>query len=227
MREGNEVCVNLQFNSKIIKRFKDHDISADHIGSTYITLEALRQNNLAVLDTLDDESLERRMNILYRTLTRKELLEEDTSDSTSYYKLTKKAVELLKAITNDVDDEIPITEPIMAVQAKPIDLDWITEYINLFPKPKRCHAKVILERLEKFKKAFPEYYDKDLILKATKMYIKEAQEKENGLIYIRESHYYIFKQEAGGTTYDLATWCQKVLEVKEENQFDTSFLDIA
>lgn len=220
--------VNIQYNSKVLEKLQEHELHSDYLGSAFFILIALFEGKIELLNKFDDSSKNRRALILYRTLVRKELLKVAEDKSEILYNLTDKGVELVKWLKNEFDDVIAedfAVEPVLT-KVDPVEA-WAEEYVNIFPKANRVHPKVIPERFEKFFKHFPEYNDKELILNATKLYIKCASEKENGLEYVRMANFFIWKMD-GGLIFDLATWCSRYLQDKNNKResLDTSILNL-
>lgn len=230
MKEHN---VHIQFNASIIKRMKELDLSVDYIGSILFILFALLEGRYDLLDEFDDGNRERRAIILYRQMERRGLLEADMQ-GVGHYKLTMKAVELIEFVTSEFEKENKsITAALIEPVAEEEDvMEWIKDYVNLFPAGRffgrqlRLNHKDAARRMQDFQKKYK--YDKDTILGATKMYIREQEQSPTGHEYTRNSNYFIFKGVGKDLVSDLATWCENYLKDKEgvDKKLDTGFMDI-
>lgn len=87
---------------------------------------------------------------------------------------------------------------------------FIQEYRKLFKgyKPGSMGDKnACLNKMNKFFKDYPEYANKELIIKATKKYINSL----NNYQYLKQADYFIFKSDFGKIpTSLLATYCEEV-----------------
>lgn len=92
---------------------------------------------------------------------------------------------------------------------------WINEYRELFrgTKPGAMGDKGgCLNRMIKFFNEYPEFADKDIILKATQNYIDE-QGVQNNYKFLQQAHYFIYKQTGlakDSETSRLAAYCEEV-----------------
>lgn len=222
------VNLGIQFNKNIIKILKAYDLKIDHLGSALFILFALDEKRYDLLDDFDDGNRERRAVILYKELERRGLLESTKEDEKYNYKLSVKAEEAVELMRKEFSNALQadVTADVLEEIVKIEEIeDWINEYIDIFPKRFRDHYKTVAERMDDFIKTYK--YDKDVILKATKAYIKEQDNSDNGHTYTRKSIYFIYKGISKDRISDLATWCDKIKDSKEENSLDTSMMDIA
>lgn len=110
----------------------------------------------------------------------------------------------------------------------PQDEEMIYQYRELFPKgmlPSGSPARQAYKELEKkFNWFFINYdYNWDTIIAATKLYINKYQQEN--YMYMKTSGYFILKNEKGVEVSTLATYCDMVLDMKQnaqpiENQLD-------
>lgn len=91
-------------------------------------------------------------------------------------------------------------------------VEWIEKYRDLFPKGiysggylVRGDRKGCIKKMKTFMNKYPEFADKDLILKATKNYIDDKQ-KDN-YSYLKLAHYFIDKD---GISL-LASYCEAII----------------
>jgi hypothetical protein len=220
-----EEILKIQYNTKIIEKFRELGIPADLIGSVFFALFALDEGKIELLNAMDNHSKDRRFFILCRTLQRKKLLDTSPPDSEIYFSLNDTSRELIAFIREQFVEEVKAEtfEPVLSVNSEDIILNWIQEYIDLFPMGLRDHPVIAAERMEEFMSKFTDY-DKEIILCATKEYIREQEQKEEGHRYTMRSINFIYKPET--KTYTLSSWCLKC-EIKDKNEMDTRFMDIA
>jgi len=102
--------------------------------------------------------------------------------------------------------------------AKPVVLldDMIEKYLNLFPKGKLPSGKQARADKKNLKQCFAwffktyDYYNWDIVLKATAMYVDEYEPK--GYLYMRTSQYFITKANPDRTRdSELANYCALVV----------------
>jgi hypothetical protein len=82
---------------------------------------------------------------------------------------------------------------------------------GLFPKEKKGDKKGTVRKLQQFFKLYKNYRDEELILKATKLYLRTTDIK-----FIKYAHYFVLKDNISM----LATYCEMVLENKEGDDPD-------
>jgi len=210
----------IQFNANIIKKLKSHNLHVDYFGSALFIMFALDEMRYDLLDEFDDNNREKRAIILYRQLERRELLIHSDEDELPLFNLTKKGRELVYQIKKEFSENgIQVTAETLRI---PVD-HWATEYVEIFPKSHRSNVNDIVVRLDKFMKLYN--FDKDTILGATKMYIKHQENSDSGHAFTRKAIFFIFKNEKEGRVSDLAAWCDKFLD-KKDDVVDTSIMDL-
>lgn len=199
--------IRIEYNKEIIDKFKDINIAADHIGSVAFVLFCIYENRKDLLDHFDDKNTLRRVLILYKQMERRNLINENKQ-------LTKKGALLVEFVKSKFDN-IEATSFKQEIAAESFtDYDWVQEYVNTFPKDRRDNVKVVALRMKKFIEEFN--FDKDIILKAAKMYNRHHDQQGTALQYRRRSQYFIFEGKGDSRTYDLASWCDKALENNSE-----------
>lgn len=230
--------LNIQYNIRILEKFKELKISSDYIGSVFFILFALAEDKIKLMDIFDDDSSSRRAIILYRTLERRALIKETEAASDVRYKLTKLGEDLVSLLKEEFIGDLctenfeasAVTEVVKKSKAKiPARnefYEFADEYSILFPKHLRFHPQVVSERMLDFIDAYPEYNDRELILCATKMYIKHQENSESGHKFTRRDYYFLWKADEGPRKYDIATWCKRCLDEKNSPEFDTSIMDL-
>jgi hypothetical protein len=104
------------------------------------------------------------------------------------------------------------------VKSTIIDLSWFNEWYDLFPsnvtsgnyrvksKPSKCK-----ENLKRFMKAHPKY-TKDVIMKATKLYVDEFAQKNYE--YMQLAYYFIYKGNINDST--LEDYCERVINGEDK-----------
>lgn len=127
-----------------------------------------------------------------RTLFDKELIKQKIDNFVELPAVTPKFINLVKNTQLDIKD-------------------WIEEYRNLFPKGVqsggylvRGDKKGCIKKMKEFINKYPEYADKELILKATEHYIDSRS--KDGYTYLKLAHYFIDKD---GVSL-LASYCELV-----------------
>lgn len=227
-----------RLNTETIAQFKSDFISSNNMGTALLVILALYREDYNLLDELDDSNKDKKMILLYRDLVYKGYLteNEDNEDSTNvHFSLTKKSIDLLK---NDIEvipeifkeKESTIVEvlvdtsqgiPTFFVTKKEESDDvetWISRWVEMFPVRRADNYPlrnkgVCLNKMKIFLK-MPEHseYTKDVIFKATKLYIDEQY--ANGLKYTLIAGNFIYKGEKGrGSVKDstLAMYCDIIL----------------
>jgi hypothetical protein len=212
----------INFSKETIETLYNRGLSSEIIGSGLFVLFALYEQRYDLLDLFDDENTQRRAIILYRTLVRKNLLEDTWKDAKYHYQLTKLGIEIveyIKSIESDISTET--FEPVMVEETIQ---DWIEEYRRTFPASNRDHVANLLHRMEEFIRFFK--YDKDVILAASRAYNKEQDRLETEPNFRKRSNTFIYTHNLAKES-QLASWCEKILEKKDSNEMDTSFLNLA
>jgi len=200
----------IELNKEIIEKFKILRISSDYVASVLIVLFALQEDKIEILDTLDDDGLERRMLILYKQMQRRNLI-YFTEGTYVLSDLGEEIVEFVRSKFENVHTEdliFPVIQQLEETHAN--ELTWVRDYINHFPKIKRDNPKVVSMRLKIFMKEFN--YSPEIIVKAAYLYNRHHDKEQTPMQYRRKSQYLIFEGKGDGRTWDLATWCDKAIE---------------
>ena len=213
--------VKVQFNKEIIKRLKETGMSIDLIGSLIFVLTAMYEGKYELLDEFDDNNKERRVLLLYRQMERMGLIEETSEDEVAHYGITADGAELIEYIQSEfVEDDAFVNQIVVPlVKAETID-EWIKEYIQIFPsgmhngRARRTGRADCVERMEWFMNLYG--YPKEVILAATKMYVKGFQ---GDFTMMRNSSYFIWKKDPEkGRISDLLTACENVEDDQKEDK---------
>jgi hypothetical protein len=94
----------------------------------------------------------------------------------------------------------------------------------------RVHPISLIPKMKTFVKKYN--YSEEIILKATRIYLAEQESSPDGYKYTRRADYFISKDAGEKYISDLATWCQKVVDMEEagldlsSEKLDGSFMDI-
>ena len=96
------------------------------------------------------------------------------------------------------------------------EIEWVSEYRQLFKDTGKTGVasddRTCSERLKWFFETYPEYEDKDIVLKATEKYINS--QGDSNYRFLQKAHYFIWKSETDKTrASNLASFCE---EVKDE-----------
>lgn len=210
--------IQIHFDRIVIAKLRELGLTLDYLGSALFIIFALYEEKYQLLDEFDDKNKERRAIVLYRQLERKGFLISTPDHEKTLYKLTDKALEVVKYIEEKFANKIHSTELKQVFDTEAIK-SWISDYINIFPPEFRDSEKDVEPRLENFIKYYG--FNKDIILGATKMYIKHQENSETGHKFTRRSVYFVVKQRVS----DLAAWCKKYIDNKEKDT-DPSIYDI-
>lgn len=213
--------VDVRLNKEIIERCKKEGISVDFLGSCLFILFCLFENKEILLEHFDDKNKGRRALILYRYLESRLLIKRPLHESNYLYEIAKKGVDLVKFVQSKMDlhaENFVEKEKKEQKTNQKQDYEWIKEYLNLFPLNLRDNKKVVLDRMITFMRTFPEYTP-EVILKATKRYLKEQEFSKSGHDFTRRSQYFIYKGAGNSRIWDLASWCEKEISDKKE-EFD-------
>lgn len=204
----------IYINNDILSRFRDEKISLDYVGTTIAILICLYERNYDLLDAIDDKSKSKRLQLLYRYLVTRNMIELADENEESLYVLTEKGSALTAFILSFNENEMEVRQEciseIMDVEQKVEE--WINEYIDIFPEGKyfgrtlKMHPSDCIGRMKWFIKTYG--YNKDQILQATKNYINAKRESPDGHKYTKNAAYFIYKgREAIDRISDLATEC--------------------
>ena len=196
--------VQITFDALIISKLKALGLNSENYGSALVALYALDSNDIELLDVMDDHSKSRRALILYQTLVKAGLLEENIEGDT-YYQLTTLGQDLIRSIK-------PEDKKSKLDKIKDSVNDWIIEWLDLFPegvksggKLLRSDAKSCFIKMVKFVNEHPTY-TKETIFKVTSEYLSEREKEDYA--YTRCAVYYIDKKGEGS---DLAAGCEAYL----------------
>lgn len=98
----------------------------------------------------------------------------------------------------------------------------VQSFRDLFKKKRKTlygSRATCLKNMEWFIKEYPDYADIDIILAATKMYLRTTDPR-----YTRQAHYFIKKKVDGTVVCDLETYCSLVVESDSVEQENTQSL---
>ena len=206
----------INITPEIIKGLKQYGFNSENMGSALIALYAIHKNDIDLLDCLDDHSKERRALILYQSLVRAALIEEQ-KNSNVYYQLTNLGKDFVGRV---IDIPKPKSNNPLLDEVS----DWIDDWVNLFPEGIKSGGKILrsdrkscLIKMVNFIKIYK--FDKELIISATKSYLSE-REKDNYL-FTRAAIYFINKKGEGS---DLAAWCEDEKTVQPINSFSNNMI---
>lgn len=213
------IGITISFNEEIIERIKKHGLHVDYMGSALLILFALYEKKYKLLDRFDDNNKERRAIILYRQLERREMIIASKGDY--LYEITAKGASIVEFIKGQYKEEV-VTEDLIE---KVNDLEWVKDYVSLFPKHLRDSYKDVENRMSQFLLSYP--YSKEIILAATKWYLQGQVEENNGQFIMRSI--YLITKGAGTNKFSrLASECENYIEFrkKQATDYDTSHMDI-
>lgn len=236
--------VSIQINEQIIERYTSQGLSLEFLGSVLFILIALYEEKFELLDSFDDRNKQRRVMLLYQMLHRKEFLEQGEDDS--IYTLTERGVEFVNFIksfdetdsksnrgssegfdssqrgNSGSEQESSGAGGTKAEDSREV-AEWIEEWIKLFPPQKidgrylRTNKHDCADRMRWFIKQYG--YGKDIIFRATKLYLDSQEASSDGHKFSRNSSYFIFKgRTKAERSSDLATWCTRVENGEEERE---------
>ena len=227
----NKPSVNVTINNEVVKLLKNEGIPSDLIASTILILCSLESKSFEVLDHLDDYNKEKRMVVLYNLLKHRNLLIENNANlNEPLYKLSNLGTKLVEKIKKCFDeikqselfDIKPQAEHKVVEEISKFDSSsWIKDWLSIFPSKSpdgrllKSHPSSLIAKMNKFLEKYN--YDKEIIMAATKEYIRNQELKEEGHRYTRTATYFIYK--GTGTTYcsDLADWCEKIKNGDQDN----------
>ncbi len=229
--------MNINIDKEIINRYKAEGLSIEYIGTVFLILSLLKEQDLITLDSMDDENKTKRMMLLYQYLNRKKLIDIAHEGSKQEYSLTNKGYDMaswtqtssaIPSVTTSIASpsikSLPVKAP-LNVTLEVLDVkNWINEWYQIFPAGKpagrflrsEAHAGDCRERMEWFIKEYG--YDKNTIMLATKAYINHQENCPDGHTYTRGSNYFIVKDKLKkDRTSDLAIWCRRILNGEIKN----------
>lgn len=140
------------------------------------------------------------------------------------FTLTEKGEKALVSIagtfpqTKDLQQSVQNTQKGKRTDSNELEI-FITQYRNLFPKgkigtkPYRSTPKDIKDRLLWFQKTYPEFWNFDLMLEATREYFKYIKSSNSKMI--KTAGYFIRKVDEGKTNQ--STLAEFITMIKEEN----------
>jgi len=148
-----------------------------------------------------------------------------TNYETFEYSYRQKGIDFVKKIekefteVNVVIKEKPGVTILSEMKNVALEIkDWIEEYRDLFKglKPGVMGDKnACLNKMVRFFKEYPEYANKDIILKATQNYIQV--EAHQNYKFLQKADYFIFKLVGKEETSRLASFCGEVDEKQVES----------
>jgi len=132
-------------------------------------------------------------------------------------KMTDKGVEIAQ--------KIPVSKKTVRKSSVTVTDDYITQYLDLFPKGKlpsgklaRSDRKNIKTNFEWFFKTYD--YSWDVVIRATALYVDEYEKKN--YLYMKTSQYFISKMNTDRTRdSELANYCSSV--VNNDYETDDNF----
>lgn len=198
--------IRLEIGKNVLDNLKQDNIPMNLAGSVLMILMALYHDNYAFLESLDDESKEKQVMLLYQLLYRKGYIDETQGEEMeeAFYKLTDKGTDFIRyAEMSSFTVENTDAEDLNT---------WIKDYINLFPEPVRGQRNLrggedsCLTRMKWFLKKHK--YGKDQILAATEEYINSQAASQDGHKYTVNSDYFIKKGTGVDMTSGLAQACE-------------------
>lgn len=197
--------IKLEIGEEIIYQLKQDNIPMNVAGSVLLILMALYHDNYSFLETLDDNSKEKQIMLLYQTLLRKDYIEETEGEEMeqALYKLSEKGENFIRYAESTA----------LAVSAaETSNFEWVRDYNLLFPEPSRGQRNLrgnhqsCISRMKWFMKQYG--YSKDHILAATEEYINSQAASEDGHKYTVTSDYFIRKGSGVDATSRLAQACE-------------------
>lgn len=186
-----------------LELLKTYGITEERAGSAIITLTAMAQNdNLTEFFTGKKQGVWALMSL--KNLEHHGIIEIETDPKSDVYeiRLTELGRMLTTEITGSADDCSEL-------------ICWVPEWVLLFPirnqqgNMLRSGVKDAVNKMRQFIKDYG--YDKATILAATKLYLKEQEEKNYS--YTLMAQHFIWKQDTGQgkvRTSQLAAWCELV-----------------
>lgn len=212
----------VQFSGNIINRIKALNLRVDRIGSVLFVLFALYEKRHDLLDEFDDSNRQKFALLLYKDLEMKGLLEQNTQADTPHFILSSKGNEFVESIKNEfiasptaMDIAVFGADAIVREPVLSGSVNWIEEWIDLFPRGVRSGGKLLradaqscLKKMEIFIKTYP--YKKEVIMEATRRYLEDRAAVNYE--YTRCAVYFIYRMEkqGGETVSDLASWCEQI-----------------
>lgn len=201
----------LSVTPETIKVLRREGFYPDEMLSIYFVMKGLFLNEIESLDNFDDFNSSKRAVILYQKLFKLGFIEKDKEGSQVFFKLTEKGGVLLDELEPKKE---PSEEEVKkeAVKKPKIVLDWIEEWVSLFPERNhngilRSEPEDCLPRMVAFIKKYK--YTKEVIIAATKAYI--TKESYKNYEYTKRAMFFIDKRSEGSL---LAAWCKSVAESK-------------
>lgn len=209
--------MNINFNQEVIRKIRKEGITTNNTGSALYILFCMYEGRNDLLDEFDDSNKERHTMILYRQLLRRGMIRETEEDTDTMYHLTDKGQDIVEAV-KQASDTIIDSETIAVVKEANNVNEWIKEYIHIFPvgmhhgRSLRTNSQDCIDRMKWFINKYG--YTKDVILKATKMYVEGHN---NNYEYMRNASYFIWKSDKEkGKISDLATACEQITDIQDE-----------
>jgi hypothetical protein len=218
----------IQFNKEIIKKIKSLNFQVDQLGSVLFILFALYEDKIDLLDEFDDFNKQKRAHLLYKELEMRALIQgTNTEDGGSIYVLTNYGTELVEFIkgqfkesVTSIDIAVAGVDQLKEAISENSPESWIDEWLDIFPRGVKSGGKLIrsdkagcIRKMKVFLREYP--YNKDVIMRATKAYIRHKAEHQ--FAYTTCAIYFIYRVEnmGGAKSSDLAAWCDQIIHEKE------------
>jgi len=143
------------------------------------------------------------------------------------YSLRQKGIDFVKQVDKtfkEIQVEVKEKPGHILTKADKVDVksvasnvnEWLEDYRNLF-KGLRPGSKgdkgACLNKIVRFYQEYPEFANKDIIMRATKKYI-EGEAHQN-YKYLQRADYFIFKLTGKEETSRLASFCDEVDEIED------------
>jgi hypothetical protein len=144
------------------------------------------------------------------------------------YKLRQKGIDFIKQVDKmfqEVQVEVKDKPGHALTKSDKVDVksiasginEWLEDYRNLFKglKPGSKGDKgACLNKMVRFFQEYPEFADKDIIMKAASKYIQN--EAHQNYRFLQRADYFIFKLNGKEETSRLASFCDELDEVENE-----------
>lgn len=202
--------IELKLNTEALEFLKKEGFYTDTLLTKYFILECLNNNSTFWLNLLDDNMTSKRFVLQYYELVKRGLIEE--SATIESFSITEKGRMFLDTV-NQLKN--PIVPKIKNVSVDIKVEDWISDWLELFPKGVKTGGKLLrsdkmgcLKKMEKFVKESG--YSSELIKAATSAYLEEREVDDYK--YCKCATYFIDKKGEGS---ELAAWCE---QIKDEPQ---------
>lgn len=218
--------LNITIHKNAVERYKELSLPIEYMGSVFIILVSLYKEQYDLLDIYDSGNTDKNVLLIYQCLHRRGFLEKDEQDDEeTIYRITELGVEFTLQLLDESERELippkELEEKIVKVEVEDVN-SWIGDWISIFPKG-NVHGRYLrntetecADRMRWFMKNYE--YGKDVIMSATRAYIKFQANSQSGHAYTRSSSYFIFKgRSKNDRTSDLANWCERYINGELEH----------